>query len=43
MGLTNHVLDGGPDTPREEEILRAKGRPVVKYMKGKERKGRVFI
>jgi len=25
------VLDGGPDPPREGEILRGKGRSIVKY------------
>jgi len=27
----NHVLDGGPDPVMDGEILRGKGRPVVKY------------
>ena len=32
MGTRNHVLDGGPDPPWEGEILRGKGRPIVKYI-----------
>jgi len=31
VGPKNHVLDGGPDLPWKEAILRWKGQPVVKY------------
>jgi len=31
VGPGNNVLDGGPNSPREGEILRGKGRPIVKY------------
>jgi len=30
-GQRNHVFDGGPDPPWAGEILRGKGRPVMKY------------
>ena len=31
VGPGNHVLDGGPDIPREGVILRGKGAVVVKF------------
>jgi len=31
VGPRNHVLDGGPDHPWEEVILKGKGRHIVKY------------
>ena len=31
IGPGNHVLDGGQLSPWEGEILRGKGRPIVKY------------
>jgi len=31
VGPSNHVLDGGPDPPWANAILRGKGRPIVKY------------
>ena len=31
MGARNHVLDGGPDPPCEEAILKGKVQSIAKY------------
>jgi len=30
-GPENHILDRGPDPPREAALLTGKGRPIVKH------------